>query len=220
MIVAENREILVAEPIDELDGAAGVSFAGIAPGRKERGGDVALLAGAALGEMRARGRELLRLDRLNAQGEMGEAIVWFARDQAAGQCEGFGHVAVRDGGDESALDQARIAWIEPQRLAKKRRRRHCVALGAGDKGGEIIPRWAFPDLEWRGDRQILPRPRLRAREGGGKKKGRDAGQRDSAQGEATPRAALILAGEFGLERHATAFRAKPYPPGARRTRVG
>ncbi len=163
MIIPENTEIFAAKLGDEVERAARIAAARVSPSGQQRRGDVALLAGAALRKIGARGREPLRLDCFDAKGEVRQAIVWIVREHATGEAEGVLHIAVRDRRDEGALDQVRIARIGPQRLAKECRRGHSIALGARDNRGEIIAGRAFADLERGCDGQIFSRPRLRAR---------------------------------------------------------
>ena len=58
MIIAEHAEILVAKPVDEFERAARIAVADIGPRGQQRRGDVALLPGAALREIGARGANL------------------------------------------------------------------------------------------------------------------------------------------------------------------
>ncbi len=66
MIIAENTEIFAAELSDEVERAARIAGARIGPSGQQRRGNVALLAGAALREIGARGSEPLRVDCLDA----------------------------------------------------------------------------------------------------------------------------------------------------------
>ena len=163
MIIPENTEIFAAKLSDEVERAARIAAARIGPGGQQRRGNVALLTGAALREIGARGSEPLCLDRLDAKGEVREAIVRIMHDQTIGEAESILHIAVRDRRDEGALDQIWIARIEPQRFAKESRRGNRIVLGARDKRREIIAGWAFANLERCRNDQVLPRPGLRAR---------------------------------------------------------
>ena len=95
---------------------------------------------------------------------------------------------------ETAATKARsirfgIARIEPQRLAKERRRGHRIVLCARDKRREIIAGGAFANLERRRDGQIVAGPGFRAREGAREKpmrRGRDAAIPRAATRRATP----------------------------------
>ncbi len=157
VVVSERAEPLVLELIDLGQGALVVAGAGIGPGSEQSRRDVALPPSAALRKAVAGCGILALLEGANAERKMGEPVLRIALKQPVGQTERVRHVAVRERGDESALDQFRITRIVAQRLTEEGGRRKRVPLGSGDQGGEIIPGWAIADLKRGRDGKIVAR---------------------------------------------------------------
>ena len=157
MEIPERDEIIVREAIAIFDRLLLVAAAGPGPGRQQGREDVAARRGAVLGELRARLRPLVALQRLHAEHEMGEPVGRLLREQPVGQSEGIEHVAVGQRRDEGALDELRVARVETQRLAREGGGGRRVVIGTGDDGGEVIAGRAVGDLERARQVQALPR---------------------------------------------------------------
>jgi hypothetical protein len=149
MKIAEAREAVVLDPVEHLKSPLGVALPCIGPGVEQDGGDVALATTAGLVEGVARGLPLLGLDGAGGEGEMGEAVLLVAAQDAFGEGEGFAHVAVGERGNEGPLHQLAIVGVEPQGFAKIGGGGEGVAIRARDQGRQIIARRAGADLEAR-----------------------------------------------------------------------
>ena len=110
------------------------------PCRQQRRGEIGDRPADRLGELPARDRILLLLERAHPEDEPRDAIVLVDLQNALGELDRFVNLAIGQHRQEGAAEQLVVAGITAQRGAIIGRRRCGVALTTRVPGGEIAAR--------------------------------------------------------------------------------
>ena len=132
----------------------------------------------------------LQLQIAHADHEAGDAIGFVDRQNTVGELDGLVDIAVRERGDERAVEQFVVLRIGAKRRTIERRRRSGVPLHAGMTGGQIAARH-------RQRFQIVAGGELRRVVGGmiGRLRRNRAGHRQRGEGECGNRPAIETNGK-------------------------
>ena len=141
MQVLEDRVPLgTGQLVDVGDGRFGVACAVTGPARQQRGDQIRDRTAYRLIDVGLRGCVFLLLQIAHADDEPGDAIGLIHRENAVGELDGVVNIAVRERGNEGAIQQFIVLWIDAKRRAIELRRRTCVALDAGVTRGQVTAR--------------------------------------------------------------------------------
>ena len=158
-ILEDGVPIRAGELVDGVDRMLRLVRVRHRPGRQQRRRQVGDRPADRLGELAARGRILLLLDRTHPEDEPRDAIVLVDLQNALGEPDRLVDLAIGQHRQEGAVEQLVVAGIAAQRGAVIGRGRGGVALTTGVPGGEIAARR-------RGPRKAIARLRLRLRASG------------------------------------------------------
>lgn len=140
-VLEQGVPVGAGELVDRLDRRARFVGANEAPCGQKGGGQIGHRPPDRLGDMLARGRILLLLERADADHKTGDALVAIALQDAVAEAGGLLDVAFGKNGYESAIEQFAVLGVGAQGGAVIGGRCGGIALGAGVTGGEIIARW-------------------------------------------------------------------------------
>jgi len=122
--------------VDRIDRGLVFSRARLRPGGQQRAGEISDRRPQRLGQLLARDRILLLLDRPHAQDQPRDAIVLVDLYDPLSELDGFVHVTIGEHGQERAAQQFIVARITPKRCAIVVCSRSRITLYAGVTGGK------------------------------------------------------------------------------------
>ena len=191
MQVLEDRiPFRTGQLVDVGDRRLGVAGAVAGPARQQRRDQIGDRSANRLVDVELGGGVFLLLQIAHADHEAGDAIGFVDRQNAVGELDGLVDIAIRERGDEGAIQQFVVLRIGAKRRAIEGRRRTGVALHAGMTGGQIAAR--------HGQRfQIAPGRKLRRIVGGmiGRLRRKRARHRQRGEGECGNRPAIETNGK-------------------------
>ena len=150
MQILEDRIAFGAgELVDAVGRQLGLGRRRLRPRRQQRGGEIGDRRADRLGEVPARGRILLLLDRAHAKHQPRDAIGLVDLQHAFGELDGFVDLAIGEHRQEGAAEQLAVAGIAPQRGSVVGGGRGRVTLPERVAGGEIAARRRHPrKIRW------------------------------------------------------------------------
>ena len=136
-ILEDRIPFRAGQLVDIGDRRLGVAGAIGGPARQQRRHQIGDRSADRLIDVDLRGRVFLLLEVADADHEAGDAVGLVQRQDAVGELDGLVDVAIRQRGDEGAVEQLVVLRIGAQRRTIERRSRIGVAFDAGMARGQI-----------------------------------------------------------------------------------
>ena len=139
-ILEDRIPFRTGQLVDIGDRRLGVAGAVAGPARQQRRHQIGDRPANRLIDVGCAAGVFLQLQIAHADHQPGHAIGFVDRQDAVGELDGLVDIAVRERGDEGAIEQFVVLRIGAKRRAIERRRRTGVPLHAGMAGGQIAAR--------------------------------------------------------------------------------